>query len=143
MDAAVARGVAQARRAPPEQRWAVVSSRARGIAAAAGSSAAAGGSGSERHTSRVPGTPTAGAFAEQDVRWSDPHAQRLRQLTEQLSRRRVAVANEQERLAAGWLALEDEVSRVDQARAALYAAALRDEDATRWQDEAEEDDAVA
>jgi len=142
VDAAVARGVAQARRAPPEQRWAVVSSRARGIAAAAGSNAAAGGSG-ERHTSRVPGTPAAGAFAEHDARWSDPHAQRLRDLTEQLSRRRVAVANEQDRLAAGWLALEEEVSRVDQARAALYAAALRDEDATRWQDEAEEVGAVA
>ena len=143
VDAAMARGVAQARRAPPEQRWAVVSSRARGIAAAAGSSAAAGGSG-ERNTSRVPGTPSAGAFAERELRWSDPHAQRLRDLTEQLSRRRVAVANEQERLAAGWLALEDEVARVEQARAALYAAALRDEDAAQCQDEeaAEEDDAA-
>jgi hypothetical protein len=92
VDAAVERGAAQARRAQPEQRWAVVASRARGIAAAAGGSS--GGSG-ERRTSRVPGTPAGSAFAEQELRWTDPHAQRLRDLTEQLARRRAAVANEQ------------------------------------------------
>jgi hypothetical protein len=44
----------------------------------------------------------------------------------------------QERLAAGWLALEDECARVERARAALQAAALRDNDAELWAEDADD-----